>query len=233
MSRQQAFRAEYRRRRPGWRDSTTLYRELVERAAGPGRILDVGCGRRDVLRDAYARAALAVGIDPDAGALRQNAVLQAKVLAVAERLPFRDASFDLAACLWVAEHLDDPLGVFREIHRVLTPGGRFILLTPNAWNYTTWLIRLVPNRFHPALTRFAFDREHTSYPTRYRANSVRALSRALAEVGFSRRRFVLNGDPSYVALNRPLFHLASGLERVLDRIPRARVHILVEATKES
>lgn len=44
-------------------------------------------------------------------------------LGYAERSPFVDASFDLVVAVSVIEHADDPDAVFREVHRVLRPGG--------------------------------------------------------------------------------------------------------------
>lgn len=49
----------------------------------------------------------------------------------ASRLPFADDSFDVVCCFQVLEHLDDGPGFLFESRRVLKPGGRLILTTPN------------------------------------------------------------------------------------------------------
>jgi len=51
----------------------------------------------------------------------------------AERFPYEDESFDVVFFCEVIEHMtNDPLTALREINRVLRPGGRLILTTPNA-----------------------------------------------------------------------------------------------------
>ena len=53
------------------------------------------------------------------------------------RLEFADCSFDAVLLLEVLEHTRDPRGLVAEIHRVLRPGGVFILSVPNAASYHT------------------------------------------------------------------------------------------------
>ncbi|HUQ92160.1 MAG TPA: class I SAM-dependent methyltransferase [Bryobacteraceae bacterium] len=49
-----------------------------------------------------------------------------------ERWPIRDGNYDLVVCMEVLEHLClDPCFLFREAHRVLLPGGHFLITTPN------------------------------------------------------------------------------------------------------
>jgi SAM-dependent methyltransferase len=235
FERQVRAREEYRRRNPTWTDSVSRYRSLIGEAAHPGaRILDLGCGRNGLHGDDLdcAPRTTVVGVDPDAEALRDNRVVTHRVVASGEDLPFASASFDAVASAWVLEHLDHPGLVFSEVRRVLVDGGRFVFLTPNAWNYNAWMIRAVPHRWHATLTSRLYGRgEGDAYPVRYRANSSAALHRLLNAAGFARTHLAFNGDPSYIAFNRPLLEVSFGVERVLAAasLERGRVHILGDA----
>jgi SAM-dependent methyltransferase len=148
-------------------------------------------------------------------------------------LPFRSGSFDVVGSAWVLEHLDHPGLVFSEVHRVLRKGGSFVFLTPNAWNYNAWMIRAIPHRWHAGITQRLYGRgEGDAYPVRYRANSGARLHRLLNAAGFDHADLTYNGDPSYIAFNRPLLELSFGIERVLatPRLRTAQVHLLGVAT---
>lgn len=61
-----------------------------------------------------------------------QAFLQEPVVHVTtERLPFDDGAFDAVVVIDVHEHLDDPSPLNRELWRVVRPGGRIIVTTPN------------------------------------------------------------------------------------------------------
>lgn len=106
---------------------------LVDRhLAGAGRVLDVGCGEGQVARRVGALGAeLVVGVDPTAA---QLAVARARgggpqyARAVAGALPWTDRAFDAVVVCLVLEHIDPFEPAVAEIARVLTPGGRFVLL---------------------------------------------------------------------------------------------------------
>lgn len=49
------------------------------------------------------------------------------------RLPFPDASFDLVFSFDVFEHIPDSDAHLDEVHRVLRPGGSYLIQTPNKW----------------------------------------------------------------------------------------------------
>jgi SAM-dependent methyltransferase len=230
-NRQERYRQEYRRRRPGWRDSAAIFRSMIEEHAPPGaRILDVGCGRKGVLAGLAGR--VTVGADPDATAVARNRAVRHALVATGERLPFGDASFDAVVSAWVAEHLDRPLAVAREARRVLRPGGSLLFLTPNAWNYTTWIIRTVPGHWHAPLARRMWRREAAdTYPVRYRLNTPRRVRAVLSEAGFHDVRVVLNGDPTYVAANDAAFAVSRAVERAFDTrfLAGGRAHLIVTA----
>ena len=109
-------------------DARTLSRRVLNRElpgsipTGPvGTVLDVGGAsgiryRRLVRCERY----WTVDVQPHN---RPN------VVGDAHRLPFVDRSVDLVLCLQVLEHCRRPADVFREIHRVLAPGGRLVLST--------------------------------------------------------------------------------------------------------
>lgn len=102
-------------------------------ANGPGtrRILDVGCGTGTMLTY-LARFGNAEGVDIDTEAIeycRARGLKQVSQSA-ADSLPFADDTFDLVTALDVVEHIDDDLGVLREVRRVLRPGGQLLLTVP-------------------------------------------------------------------------------------------------------
>ncbi len=232
FERQVHAREEYRRRNPSWVDSVSMYRSLIGTVSTPGaRILDLGCGRNGLHGDdlSCVPGAAVAGVDPDPVALAGNRVLAHRVVGSGEELPFASGAFDVVASAWVLEHLDHPGLVFSEVHRVLGPGGRFVFLTPNAWNYNAWMIRAVPHRWHAGLTRRLYGRgEGDAYPVRYRANSSTSLHGLLKAAGFEHTDLTYNGDPSYLAFNRPLLEASFGIERILDTswLRGTRVHIL-------
>ncbi|MGC2207787.1 MAG: class I SAM-dependent methyltransferase [Candidatus Dormiibacterota bacterium] len=230
MARQEHYRREYQRRRPRWRDSTSIYRELVARHVGPeSRVLDVGCGHADFLASAVSPSPHIYGLDPDAEALARNPVIRQAVVGTVEHIPLPDQFFDLVCMAWVAEHLEHPYQAAQEIRRVLRPGGRLLFLTPNAWNYNTWLVRAVPNRYHEFFTRRLYGRqERDTYPVRYRLNTETKIERVMSAVNLKKVRFLRNGDPSYISFNPTLFTVACGIETLLELpgLRRARVHIV-------
>lgn len=52
------------------------------------------------------------------------------VCASATALPFADASLDVVSAFDVVEHVADDVGLLRELHRVLRPGGRLLVSVP-------------------------------------------------------------------------------------------------------
>jgi SAM-dependent methyltransferase len=115
--------------------------ELVGR-----RVLEVGCGSAPCARWLATRGALPVGLDLSAGMLRHAAAQGAAagvavplVQAGAERLPFADATFDLACSAFGAvPFVAEPERVMREVARVLVPGGRWVFAVthPMRWMFS-------------------------------------------------------------------------------------------------
>jgi SAM-dependent methyltransferase len=161
--------------------------------SGAASWLDLGCGHEFLpgwLPEPDRRLDLAscrvVGIDMDQAALRRHPALVARVRGNVERLPFADDAFDLVTANTVIEHVEQPLTLFEEVRRVLRPGGRFLLHTPNVFGYTTMLTRAVPGRLRAPLARLLQDRDESDvYPTHYRANSAGTLFRLAHQAGLT------------------------------------------------
>src|SRR6202163_3808139 len=133
---QNAYRERYRAMRPGWRTSGDQLEELVRSYVTPqSQVLDLGCGRGGVVELFWRDVRLAAGLDPDVPSLAEHRARGMPVIrGKGEHLPFVSESFDLIVWLWVLEHLEWPEVVFREVRRVLRPGGHFVFLTPNLRN---------------------------------------------------------------------------------------------------
>jgi ubiquinone/menaquinone biosynthesis C-methylase UbiE len=83
------------------------------------RLLDVGCGwEARFLKSVEPYIASGVGIDFKAPNL-ETAKLKTITLTLDNKLPFEDNSFDVVSLMAVLEHLEKPLDILREIHRVL------------------------------------------------------------------------------------------------------------------
>lgn len=229
-NRQEHYRQRYSQLKPGWRHSLHIFRDVVDRGLLAGmRVLDIGCGHADFLAPVYARTSYTVGLDPDHYALDRNTIIRHRLVGLADDLPFADASFDLVIAVWLLEHLAQPEQTFYEIHRVIKPGGKTIFLTPNAWNYNTWIIRFTPQWLHGWLNRKLHGRmEHDTYPIRYRFNTVGKIDRTLTAIGFRQTNVTYHGDPTYISLNEILFRLACLIESALDTpmLQHARVHLI-------
>ncbi len=118
------------------------------------KVLDVGCGRGEILRRCAELGADAYGIDYSAVAVRMASELAGGddatpvAMADAKVLPFAVASFDRVLMFDLVEHLHswELQQALAEARRVLRPDGRLIIHTaPNAWydRYAYPAVRLV------------------------------------------------------------------------------------------
>ena len=94
------------------------------------RLLDVGCGRGDLVR-AFGSLSLDVsGLDREKS--QMHADIQVKYANIeSEPFPFDDGIFDVVFSKSLIEHLFDPGNFMKECFRILKPGGRIILMTPD------------------------------------------------------------------------------------------------------
>ena len=181
--------------------------ENWDATAGPAdtkeeALLEVGCGTAPLLAVAK-RFSRRVGVDI---ALRwlvvgkkrvEESGLEISLLAAcAEALPFPDGAFTHVAAESTLEHVTDQARSLAEMHRVLRPGGRLYLTTPNRFSLGpdpqtgVWC-----GSFLPAAWTNAIVKRAGGIPPKRHLVSMRELKGRLREAGFENIRVSLPGIP--------------------------------------
>ena len=164
-----------------------------------GRLLEVGCGSGRTLARLAELGWQVQGIDNDPGAVtaaRRHglSVLQGDL----QHAELAAASFDAVVFAHVIEHLRNPTAALQQAHRLLRPGGRLVVLTPNFasrgrryWK-RHWRGLEAPRHLHlftpAALRRCAVSsgfRNNRLYTTG-RARDIEAASRANARAALGK-----------------------------------------------
>lgn len=97
-----------------------------------GRALDVGCGVGQVVKRVQDAGFEAHGVDiSEPNIAEAKKVSEHCVLNDGKKLPFDDGFFASAGALNVLEHVEEPEAFIQELARVVEPGGKVVLSSPN------------------------------------------------------------------------------------------------------
>jgi SAM-dependent methyltransferase len=162
----------------------------------PLDILDVGCGSGSNSLALVAKGHKVRGVDiSEEGIARYRGHgFDGHVVDLESGIDYPDGTFDLAFCSEVIEHMTSPEILAGEMFRVLKPGGRLVLSTPNS---AFWLYR--------ALGMIGFTVSELQHPKHFQFFSRRSLLKLLQNAGF--RPLQLTGRNMYLivpALPEPL-----------------------------
>ena len=118
-----------------WHTSRFVQAKKYLETVDARQILDVGCNSGTFTKQVYNvfPESRIYGID-----ISQKAISYAKQkyknisfnVAWAEKLPFKNKSFDLITCFEVLEHVDNPEKIIKEMSRVLKKRGNMIIIVP-------------------------------------------------------------------------------------------------------
>ncbi|MFN8376891.1 MAG: methyltransferase domain-containing protein [Anaerolineae bacterium] len=199
-------------------------------------VLDVGCGRGEILRHCVQLGANAFGIDYAAVAVNMSQQVIEGIdgaqpgktgvaQADAKKLPFPTGAFDRVLMFDVVEHLYpwELHAAMLEVHRVLKPNGMFIIHTaPNIWydRYAYPVVRIVRtlmgqgDKYPKDPRQFLVD---VNQHVHVNEQSQWSMGQALKKAGF-RGKVWLDSPPQ----NRQESSVMASLRRVAFDLPPFR-----------
>ncbi|HLY28038.1 MAG TPA: methyltransferase domain-containing protein [Aggregatilineales bacterium] len=169
------------------------FQYVVKLIAGQGPTLDVGCGSSRIIQ---ALPDGSVALDILIRKLRYARKFKTwRLQASGFHLPVGDASFLCVLCSQVIEHVPKESPILNELCRVLAPGGRLVLGTPDYANWEWRLIEAIYARVLPS----AYADEHIAHYTR------RELINLFAARGYTLEsvNYILRGE-LILAFRKPL-----------------------------
>jgi 2-polyprenyl-3-methyl-5-hydroxy-6-metoxy-1,4-benzoquinol methylase len=126
--------------------------DLIERHVPRGRVLDVGTGYGFFLALMRSRGWEVMGLEVSSagahyGQKRWGLPIVSQPWGKAS---FHEREFDVVTAFYVIEHLPDPLAFFREVHRILRPGGIILVRYPHTTPIkdVLSLMRIKNNLYH-------------------------------------------------------------------------------------
>jgi ubiquinone/menaquinone biosynthesis C-methylase UbiE len=198
---------------PDLRYSQYEYEDVLsDRVAEQSHWLDLGCGhhllpewRLVEEQELIARAAQVIGLDYDLPSLIKHRTIKTKVQGSATELPFADSLFEMVTANMVVEHLDNPQVQFREVNRVLKPGGFFIFHTPNEYGHFSMMRKMVPSFAVKKLSKMLDGRDAEDvFEVHYKANNSQAIENLAEENGFETQEIRMVSSDAVFAVVPPL-----------------------------
>ena len=217
-----------------WDDQ--IFRQRILAHLGPQlQLLDLGAGAGIVQAMNFRGLAQKVcGVDLDPR-VETNPFLDEGKVSDAGEIPYPDASFDLVVADNVMEHLDRPEDVFREIFRVLKPGGKLLFKTPNRNHYMPMIARMTPHSFHQWVNRLRGRHETDTFPTRYLCNAPSQIKAIAANSGLTLESIeLIEGRPEYLRMSAATYLAGLLYERLVNStavLNRFRILIIATLSK--
>lgn len=214
-----------------------MFNDKIASLIKPGMaVLEQGCGRTaPILSKMIDKGADLYGLD--LVEFRGDHPALHLVNGDISSVPFEDEKFDLVYSRSVMEHVERPDLAFRETYRVLKPGGVWVFLTPNMWDYVSVISRMIPNNLHGKVVKYVQGRpEEDTFPTVYGCNSKSQVRKLCSDNRFEIKDFQYLGQhPAYLTFNPVLYYIGTLYEKLIlssDFFAGVRGWLLVTLAKK-
>jgi SAM-dependent methyltransferase len=196
-----------------------FFAEVQRLMVSYGHVLDLGCGSNQLIAAYRADCREVWGTDMVVHPELQHSDWF-RLLGPKGEIPFDDNSFDVVTSMMVMEHVADPGFFFRELARVLKPGGCYIGHSINSSHYMTFVRRsldLFPHTFTQKLVEQFYGRKSfDTFPTYYRCNTAKDITRYGRRYGLEPQQIRFYADYGYYELSEWLTRRALKLDRWLE-----------------
>lgn len=131
------------------------FKAMYIKVQAGAKLLEIGCGSGDQLKFLQRLGWNVEGLDLDPVATEIATSRGLRVYTGSlEKQYFSSQKFDVIVSSHVIEHVHDPVSLLRECRRILNPGGKLIIVTPNTtslfhkWFGSNWLHLDSPRHLH-------------------------------------------------------------------------------------
>lgn len=109
------------------------------------KILDIGCGFGNYTSLFLHSKNSVYGLDIEDNRLNQYKSFKFQLYGGLV-FPYKSKTFDVVTCFDVLEHIENDVQMVSEIYRVLRPGGKIFIATPNRYRFASIIKMLIRNR---------------------------------------------------------------------------------------
>ena len=138
-------------------------------------ILDAGCGLSAWTTNALRKKFIISGVDGEPDAISACKILyknQDYQIGDLYNLKYKNNTFDAIVMREVIEHFIFPEKAVKEIYRILKPGGKIIITTPN---YDSLLLHFIENTYNRFFGGTCKPYKHEVHPSKFKPSSLTKL----------------------------------------------------------
>jgi len=152
------------------------------------KILDAACGYNnsfigELINNENIRREDLTGMDIDPDVLGKNP-LHDNIIIQDMHIPLKGFEFDAVMSQYTWEHLHDPKQVLRNLHAILKPGGKAVIIAPQRYDYVSTIERMLPSKLKNLAWKLLKSRDVMPYPAFFRLCTKKELKSHGEEIGF-------------------------------------------------